>query len=168
MGWLFSPSWGTRAALIRELRSRFNGDAELVNACTIGNRHWYLAKDRRTGMHWVGLDLLRRDRHNGWGYKDMDESCAPYAYDCPLSYLDAPHTPRTGYAAEWREKVRQYHATRKARPQYAPGLKLTLGTGWTYTLLHPAEKRRGWVVWRNDGTQWRMPFVRLANAQFID
>jgi hypothetical protein len=167
MGWLFSHTWNTRDALIAELRSRFNGDAELVKACVSGNRHWYLAKDRRTGMHFIGLDLLRRDRRNGWGYKDMDESCAPYAYDCPISYLDAPHTPREGYAAEWREKVRQHHAKKKTRPAYTEGLQLTLGTGWVYTLLHPADKRRGWIVSRNDGTQWRMPFAQLARAELV-
>jgi hypothetical protein len=36
----------------------------------------------------------------------MEETSHPYQYSCPISYLDmAPEK-----CAEWREKVREYHA----------------------------------------------------------
>jgi hypothetical protein len=116
-------------------------------------------------MHWIGLDLLK-GTPNGWGYKDLDETAGPNAVDCPLSYLDAPHVAPEGYAPQWRERVREYHAKKKARPKYAPGLVVKL-CDWTYTLEHPAGARRGWAVTRSDGQQFRMNAGQLARAEFV-
>ena len=123
MGWLFSPRWATRADLVQHLRrpERFGDRLQLVRACVTGSHHWYLVRELATGQHWIGLDLMQSGRADGWGYKDMDESAGPNACDCPLAYLDAPHAERDGYAAQWRERVRAYHATRKAKPAPAAG-----------------------------------------------
>jgi len=123
MGWLFSPRWATRADLVQHLRrpERFGDRLQLVRACVTGSHHWYLVRELATGQHWIGLDLMQSGRADGWGYKDLDESAGPCAIDCPLAYLAAPHAERDGFAAQWRERVRAYHAAwvacgRRARP----------------------------------------------------
>jgi hypothetical protein len=46
----------------------------------------------------------------GSGYKGMDECEHPYYYSCPVEYLDlAPQA-----CAEWRARVRRYHAIEHA------------------------------------------------------
>ena len=167
MGWLFSPSWATRADLVRHLRrpERFGDRLELVRACVTGSHHWYLVRERATGLHWVGLDLLQSGRGDGWGYKDLDESVGPCAVDCPLAYLAAPHADRDGWAAQWRERVRAYHAARQARPALAAGLLVRFG-GRVYSLLEPVGPRRGWRVRATDtGETYRMPAPYLARAE---
>ena len=167
MGWLFSPSWTTRADLVRHLRrpERFGDRLELVRACVTGSHHWYLVRERATGLHWIGLDLLQSGRGDGWGYKDLDETVGPTACDCPLAYLAAPHADRDGWAAQWRERVRAYHAARQARPALAAGLLVRFG-GRVYSLLEPIGPRRGWRVRATDtGETYRMPAPYLARAE---
>lgn len=166
MGWLFSPSWATRADLVRHLRrpERFGDRLELVRACVTGSHHWYLVRERATGLHWVGLDLLQSGRGDGWGYKDLDESVGPTACDCPLAYLAAPHADRDGWAAQWRERVRAYHAARKAKPAPAAGAWVRFG-GRDYCLVRPAGPRKGWHVLDRDAYPWRLPAAYLARAE---
>jgi hypothetical protein len=51
-------------------------------------------------------------------YKDMDESCGPYAYAMPvrmLNELERLAPSPEGYAAKWREGVRMHHARKAAK-----------------------------------------------------
>ena len=165
MGWLFSPRWATRAALVQHLRrpERFGDRLQLVRACVTGSHHWYLVRELATGQHWIGLDLMRSGRADGWGYKDLDESAGPCAIDCPLAYLAAPHAERDGFAAQWRERVRAYHAARQARPALVPGLSVRYG-GRAYRLIEPAGPRKGWRVVDELGDTYRMQARQLASA----
>jgi len=64
---------------------------------------------------FIACDLLeywRRDGYSGWSYKDMDESCHPYYYNCPEKYLKM--VPEVA-SQEWREGVAEYHAKRRAK-----------------------------------------------------
>ena len=170
MGWSYPYSTHTRADLVQYLRrpDRFGERFELVRACATGSRHWYLVRERATGRHWIGLDLMKGIKGDGWGYKDLDETCGPCDVDCPLSYLAAPHEvePR-GYAAQWRERVRAYHAARRvhrARFALVPGVWVTYA-GRVYQLSAPAGPRRGWHVVDVFGQRYRMQARQLAHAQ---
>ena len=51
-------------------------------------------------------------------YKDMDETCGPYACAMParmLAELERLAPNPEGYAAKWREAVRQHHARKNAK-----------------------------------------------------
>jgi hypothetical protein len=166
MGWLYSPRWATRADLVQHLRrpERFGADLELVRACVVGSRHWYLVRAKATGQHWIGLDLMQSGRADGWGFKDLDESAGPLAVDCPLGYLAAPHAEPVGFAAQWRERVRAYHASMRARPALAAGVWLTYG-GALYQLVEPAGRGRGWHVVDVFGRRYRMQARQAAQAK---
>jgi len=166
MGWLFSPQWETRAALVQHLRrpERFGERLQLVRACATSSRHWYLVRELATGQHWIGLDLLKPGQGDGWGYKDLDETAGPCDVDCPLAYLDAPHAERSGFAAQWRERVRAYHAARQAKPAPVAGAWVSYG-GQVYQLQRPADPRRGWHVVDVRGYPYRMPARALAQAK---
>lgn len=71
----------------------------------------------------IGCDLLQYQRGYGWGYKDMDETCGPNEVNCPLSYL-AMSTVNDGYAAEWKQRVREYHAKKQAENDVRKSLKV--------------------------------------------
>ena len=171
MGWLFPYTTPTRESLVQYLRrpERFGEKLELVRACATGSHHWYLIRERETGLHWIGLDLMQGARGDGWGYKDMDESAGPNAIDCPLAYLAAPHAERDGYAKQWRERVREYHAKKSARPALVPGVRLRLRDGSEYVLAENLG-RRGWRVIKpadGFGAFWRMPATVARSAELV-
>ena len=57
-----------------------------------------------------GLVCLTSVRENRWfGYKDMDETCGPYCYDCPISILKLLSETDNGFALQWREKCWEKH-----------------------------------------------------------
>jgi hypothetical protein len=170
MGWLFSDRWATRADLVKHLRrpERFGENRELLRATTIGNNHWYLVRIKDTGRVWIGLDLMQGGgRHNpGWGYKDLDESVGPCECNCPLAYIKAasPVEAGVGYAHDFRERVRRYHAKMASKRAPEPGLVIKSGDH-EYRLDSPAGPCRGWIVSRvGDGARFRMPAAQLSRA----
>lgn len=168
MGWTFAydPSFGKKQC-VAELRSpgRFGDSTKLLQACTVGNQHWYLAQT--DGVVWIGLDLLQGGgKTGGWGHKSMSESCGPCYYDCPVSYLDKASAP-TGYAAAWREKVRQHHAEKTLKKvAHAPDTKVLYG-GHTYQLVRSLG-RKGWVVKTQFQNNVRMTSRQLAKATIVE
>ena len=61
-------------------------------------------------QRWIQCDLLRHSKHDeGWGYKDMEESCGPYYFSCPLKYLRMVPIEEYGGNASWREQVVLHH-----------------------------------------------------------
>ncbi len=164
MGWSFAcdKSHGRKELIAELLRpSRFGPNIQLLQACAVGNHHWYLAKTGDT--IWIGLDLMQGGgRTSGWGYKSMSESSGPCAVDCPISYLDKA-SPATGYAIEWRRQVRERHAALAAVPTPAPGLVITY-CGVPYTLISPLG-RKGWVADRvSDGYRFRLKVKQVSYA----
>lgn len=168
MGWSFACDTShNKKACIAELRSpsRFGENTKLIRACTVGNHHWYLAETN--GTKWIGLDLLQGGgKTMGWGYKSLDETCGPYVYDCPLAYIDEATAPATGYAGEWRLKVRAHHARKTSSKAFA-GQVVDYGK-YRYTLISPAGPRKGWNVINQAGCRYRMNFKQLARATWVN
>lgn len=167
MGWLFT--WNsTKEELLVRLRSpsRFVEGCELLQSSVVGNNHWYLLKDK-TGLISIGLDKMAAGGKNeGWGYKDMSEFCGPVEVNCPLGFL-AKASPPTGYAIEWREKVRAYHAKRKEKKTLTPGIVLKYGPH-CYRLDRPAGARKGWNVYRlSDSMSFRMSAKQVCAAVVV-
>jgi hypothetical protein len=134
----------------------------------IGNRLWFLAQTRSgelAGRIWIGLTLI--DCRNGQAaVKNMDESCGPYYFDCPLAFLDRADPPVGPYAGPWREKVREFHANRAAkRAAIRAGLRVSYD-GRTYELRY-CLGHRGWEVQRDDGLIFRMKARQLQRATML-
>ena len=172
MGWLFSNDVGTnKAALVRRFRmsAYWRGYGDLLADRVVGNHYWAAVKrlhGERAGEVFIFLALMQSGgRSSGWGYKSMDETVGPSYYDCPLALLNMATDPPYGpYAAEWRQKVRDYHAKRAARPKPVAGLVVEYG-GDAYCLTEPAGPRRGWNVTRcRDGLLMRMKAHQLSTA----
>lgn len=135
MGWLFcSPS---RSDLIAHLKRDVATSTNLtpVEYSAAGNFLYALVDIHETPTKPAYKTILvfkmaggnSDSPHYRWGYKDMDESMEPYAYTCPLKFLDAS-TCDSPSAVAWREACRIEHA-KKAR--IAKGSK-SLKVGLTY------------------------------------
>ena len=84
---------------------------------SITNNVYYAAvedTEKSTGKKdvWAAVCLIseRKDGYGYWyGYKDMDETCGPYSYDCPLAILKLLSPTENEYANEWRRKCYEKH-----------------------------------------------------------
>lgn len=169
MGWTFCYDWRTRAEMLAYLRStsRIGINNEMVKSQAVGNNHWYVCRNKETGTMFLGLDLMKGGtrRDPGWGYKDLSEGCGPCEVNCPLSYLALVGEP-TGYAVEWRESVREYHARRNTSKP-VPGMRVEY-CGVVYVLQTPYAPRKGWRVLReSDGQPFRLKATQLSKSRVL-
>ena len=108
MGW-DSIEGATRADVIREVtRPRPDSNWAMIRHCVVDNVIYGIVEVTRPGQppeRFIDVVLIDEDPGFGWALKRMDESVGPYAYDCPLEYLDEVPSPG-GYADEWRARVR--------------------------------------------------------------
>ena len=166
MGWSFDYRDIGREAHIKRLTSasHFSPDYEPLEHRVVGNNVWQLVLHKPTGRKMICLDLIAKERGGGWGYKGLSEDMGPYEVNCPLSLLNKASPVTEGYAVEWREKVRAYHAKRSNKATPKPGMVVTYG-GFEYRLDHPYAPRKGWSVTRlQDAMQFRMNARQLSVA----
>ena len=91
---------------------------------------------------FIAVDLLGNPDRSGWGYKDLDESCGPYYFDCPVSYFKLAGPPVNETAAEWREAVIAAAAEKKRKRNEAKALRAVIEPG-TKVSIHEAVTCRG-------------------------
>jgi len=153
MGWLFTEGQ-TRRQLIDHLTSPW--ETEKVKGITLkrycsGNTLFTVQEvsNKETGeaTRYIGVYLMQRDANYGWGYKDMDESCGPYQYGCPLSFLDMVPDPG-GYATEWRKRNREHHARVNQKLVIGQMVRLTNGKDYKITKLRPLMGNDGCWTFR--------------------
>lgn len=185
MGWTFfnvSDRESTRDILTREFSQRagYRPDGEyfpewaVVKLSIIGRVAYAVIRiDKPGGADWHGRVILFSRKNGEFGYKDIGEDCLPFYYSAPLSHIDhldkvSPVDPESN-SGKWRAAVRNYHARRKARPDYAPGQKWAHSTGAILELLRPAGPRMGWIVQRTDGVSHsgRASFSLLSKLNFL-
>lgn len=80
-----------------------------------GTRAWVLYELIATKEKFIVLYLFRKGEGGGWWYKDLDETMHPYFYDCPLSLIKEAGPTNNKSANEWRDGVKNYHQSRKAK-----------------------------------------------------
>jgi hypothetical protein len=121
MGWFFcSP---TREELVNDIvRDLTNKDCLIGKWSTCYGKRLWLAFKSPSAPECTGiaLYLLDKSRHSSplykWGYKSMSEDMHPFYYDCPLEALNATNAFNgSKQALEWREKVKNYHESKRKR-----------------------------------------------------
>jgi hypothetical protein len=105
-------------------------------AATCYGRHLWSLLETPDGRRFINLDLIDKSGDQ-WGYKDMDESCGPCYYDCPLAFLDEATAPDNDFANDWRGKVRAFH--QKASRKYAPN-DVVLIYGKLYRVIEQVKR----------------------------
>ena len=134
MGWTFyEKPLNVKADLDRSLTwESETGKRRVLDSAIVNRTEYYAAVEYVTPegeRHvWAAVFLLKfhpkaRDGYT-FGYKDMDETCGPYAWRCPVRILDLLTETDNEYANSWRLKCREYHARRGALPKLAEGMRL--------------------------------------------
>lgn len=128
MGWLQDISGKTLKDMIEDYTRESEG-RRLLKKCFKGNPAfsgvlwtvWEIDCKDGVTRRIIGCDIMqywRTKSDNGWAVKSLDETAGPYYHHCPLSYLKIASGPNSfedkSYAKDWRERVRDYHAKKKA------------------------------------------------------
>ena len=121
MGW--STGWRSRAELVSYLNTGWGETREILDTGSTRKAHYQLVLCKDTGEKFIAVYLVKDyGKREGWGYKDMSESMGPVVTDCPLKLLNQS-TCTSGYAVQWRQECRDYHAAEKRRRRYIAQLK---------------------------------------------
>ena len=72
-----------------------------------------IPKEEQRVFGVVFLTSVDNKDYFNFSYKDMDETCGPYKYDCPKSILDLLTPTESEYANEWRKKCYETLAKKK-------------------------------------------------------
>ena len=159
MGWSFAMQDIGRKAHIESLTSvkHFSPGYVPVTHRVVGCHVWQLAQ-RPDGTKFITLDLIAKERGGGWGYKNLDEDCGPYFFDCPVTLLDRADPPATENAKAWRIKVWEFADRQKRLKRemqtLKPGTVIVVGP-CQYTLLEDLG-RSGWTARDLGGAYWRL------------
>lgn len=160
MGWLFG--WSNRSDLIHHLVEG-NG-ARTVTHCCKGNVLWAVqelpGKDG-VPVRFIACYLMKSagpmDDPCRWGYKDLDESMAPYYYTCPVSYFKL--APAINQA--WRDKVLEHAARGKRRFKLGDEFQLY---GKRYMVVETLGRRGYRVAGVGTGAVYR---IRLSQIKDV-
>ena len=115
----------------------------------------------------IGLVILTArypsDPYYNFGYKEMDETMGPAEDRMPERILNKLDDPPDGeYAAQWRERVRAYHAERKARPKTKRGdvllFESPIGGETRFTLVDPRRN----ILETTRGVRYRVSWWRTV------
>lgn len=86
---------------LAECRAKFGKQPSWADSM-VDNVYYAAMKSTKTGDIWALIVLTDTDG-NEFGYKDMDETCDPYYYDCPIGILKLLSPTENEYAKEWRK-----------------------------------------------------------------
>lgn len=121
-------------------QKEFGEELEILDCTTIKNVFYAATKYKKNGDVFGMVCLIQRTRgYYNFGYKDMEESMGPCAYDCPDRILDLLTPTQSKYANEWRETCRKTNAA-KAEARAKTG---TVKDGATIRVKHPLHFANG-------------------------
>lgn len=90
-----------------------NRKCEVLRSSMVGSTYYAAVKsfNKTNGYERVCAAICltstnSKDYYN-FAYKDMDETCGPYKYDCPKGILDLLTPTDSEWANNWREKCRE-------------------------------------------------------------
>ena len=121
MGYVFLPNTfsNNEDFYLKEIKSSYHENVNILDYSIRGNHVFELleiTKDSSVDYLISVIKISRIREDNSIGYKWMDETYGPVAYNCPQKYLKKS-TSTNEIAIEWRKKCFDYHKNVKLQNQ---------------------------------------------------
>ena len=164
-----------------EMDSQFNYEDEnrcvdVLKSSMVGSTYYAAVKslNKTNGYECVtAVVCLTSTSSKGYfnfAYKDMDETCGPYKYDCPKAILDLLTPTENEYALEWRKQCYEQLAKKKnpnALNKLPVGteIKVVMPFDTNYFKAGQEVRLRKQTKWGSNRTEWltaSYPLVRFA------
>lgn len=94
-----------------------HGKTHVLKMSLVGSVVYGAIQNVDTGVVW-GLVVLTSAKDDEFSYKDMDDTCGPNYYDCPISILKLLSPTDSEYANEWRKKCYYNARVRTLRARF--------------------------------------------------
>lgn len=163
----------------RECDELFTSDTEdckskVIKSSMVGNTYYgaveTVGKDgNKNIVGVVCLTSVDNQDYFNFSYKDMDETCGPYAYDCPKSILDVLSDTDNECALEWRRKCREKINFKKlfAKAKVGDKIKFIVENATTNTKAGDEivlVKESGWKkpYWCSNYYKWTLNTIIYA------
>lgn len=134
----------------------------------------YYEKDENGKYRFIAVFFTdnKPNEHCNFGYKTMDETVGPYAYNCPKRILDRASKLRdTRYAQDFRDRCYAKHERRKKLPKVGQRIRLAeplqFSNGQHYQefkVVPHGKKGTGKAYEANTGLRCKIP--NLAEYEF--
>ena len=90
---------------VAEVKKYFADKKDVLKISAVGSTVYLAVKNNDTSVSaMVFLTSISEKEYFNFAYKEMDESCGPYKYDCPASILKLLTPTDSEYANEWRKE----------------------------------------------------------------
>lgn len=127
MGWLYSYNWQSQKEVEEHLIVQIEQAGYKVLDKSSCWGEFYALREHPNGQRNIFVALIKgtkpsRYKCGEFGYKNMDESVHPYAYNCPERLL-AKSTDQSEHAIEWREKCRKLRKEKRLQTKVLKALK---------------------------------------------
>lgn len=163
--------WPSRKALIDYLRceSRFEERYRLLQASTVGRKHWIVVRNIETDSIELLLDKLVEDKGKGWHFVSLESEADFDAFNCPLRFVERLSAPTSTASVNWRQKVREHHDRifRRKHRAFVRGMVVYVNNA-RYELLRQEGNKQAWLA-RNthNGTTEEISQRKLANCEVL-
>lgn len=142
-----------------------NRKVEVLKSSMVGSTYYAAVKsfNKTNGFECItaAVCLTSTDSKNyyNFAYKDMDETCGPYKYDCPKGILDLLTPTENEYALEWRKACYE-NLTKKKNPNALSKLpvgtiiKVVMPFDTNYFKAGQEVRLRKQTKWGSNRTEW--------------
>jgi hypothetical protein len=175
MGWTYGWDWTSKQRVIEHCIDW--GDRFITLDHSIRGKILYVLlqynEGERKGDVFVAIYLLSKDGQE-WGYKDMDDTVGPCAYDCPLSFIkrtvDSGRVLRQT-TIDWHNQIKNYHRKQREKAKktaaFSGGMKIKYA-GEIFRLLEKYPGRLGWRAKSlKDGCVYRLMSKQVSTSELV-
>lgn len=143
MGYTSCTSWNKKSDVINELKRDLSKYHLIIADKSTSTGYWAVIEKLETKKRHIFFALIKKHGKDFY-MKDMDESMGPADLSCPVKFFDMVPCPETGYAKEWRERVRQA-AIKKPKVEIKDGNIIKLYDK-LLNVLYFDNTRKRWIV----------------------
>lgn len=142
-----------------------NRKVEVLKSSMVGSTYYAAIKSlNKTNNYecvWAAVCLTSTDMKDyfNFAYKDMDETCGPYKFDCPKGILDLLTPTENEYANNWRKQCYENIEKKKAPNGFnklpvGTVIKVVMPFDTTYFKAGQEVKLEKRIKWGSNRTEW--------------
>lgn len=165
-----------------EMDSKYNWEdesrkVEVLKSSMVGSTYYAAVKsfNKTNGYECVTAAVCLTSTNSkdcfNFAYKDMDETCGPYKYDCPKAILDILTPTENEYALEWRKQCYEQLAKKKnpnALNKLPVGteIKVVMPFDTNYFKAGQEVRLQKQTKWGSNRTEWltaSYPHIRFTS-----
>lgn len=187
MGWTsYNANFYKKGKVDRkaEIDNLWNNDSskkfKVLKSAMVGSTYYGAIQVEDRVFATIFLTSVDMSSYYNFSYKDMEETCGPFYYDCPISILKLLTDTDNELANQWRQKCWEKHEAKKTERKNPNSLKnLLLGTKISFFAKHETTAcskgdevvlvkvfgARRKPIWYGHGYRWTERLIKSVSGE---